>query len=75
MDDRKLSAACQQIYRRFPEMQDVTPRVQAYGEDSDSYLLIFKAHAMTANGKTINRIVRAVVNAEGKLVKVTTSRG
>jgi hypothetical protein len=75
MDDRKLNAACQQIYRRFPEMQDVTPRVQSYGEGGDSYLLIFQAHATTANGKTINRIVRAVVNGQGKLVKVTTSRG
>lgn len=76
MDSKALSTVCSQIYRRFPEVDGVKPRVQVQSTTQDGaiHLLIFKGKGTTADGKPIPRIVRATVDDHGKIIKVTTSR-
>lgn len=76
MEDRFIEAICNQIYRKFPEVDGVRPKIQSQElpESSPNYLLTFKGSATTANGKRMSRIVRVVATEKGKIVKVTTSR-
>jgi hypothetical protein len=77
MDSKTVNSICSQIYRRFPEVNGVHPKVQPQstsGQVGSTYLLIFKGTATTADGKTLPRIVRATVDEQGKILKVTTSR-
>ncbi len=67
-----LSQVCQQVYSQFPEVDGVRPTQQE--QASGQTLLIFKASVVTAGGKRIQRTVRAVVNENGKVLKLTTSR-
>ncbi len=67
-----LASICEQVYRRFPEVVGIQPRVQDQG--GDKLLLIFHARAKTSDGLSIPRTVRVVVSPDGKIVKMTTSR-
>jgi hypothetical protein len=72
MDSKLLKAACEQIYRQFPEMKGTKPSVSSYS--ATQYLLIFKTNSKTSDGHNISRSVRVVVNQDGIISKVTTSR-
>jgi hypothetical protein len=72
MERNTIDAVCSQVYRDFPEMRGVSPKVKAQG--SDQHLLIFQGNATTANGLSLSRTVRVVVNTSGKILKISTSR-
>jgi hypothetical protein len=67
-----LASICEQVYRRFPEVAGIQPRVQE--QPGDHLLLIFHNSVKAADGRSISRTVRAVVSPDGKIVKLTTSR-
>lgn len=71
MDAHTLDSICTQVYRRFPAVTGARPSVQTQGANT---LLIFRSKAAAENGKTINVIVRAVVDPSGKILKASTSR-
>jgi hypothetical protein len=72
MDRQSIDKVCEQIYRRFPDVAGVRPKVSSYTDDQS--LLIFQTKAKTANGHSITRTVRVVATADGKVKKATTSR-
>jgi len=72
MDKKLLTSICNQVYSRFPEIKGSTPHVQPHGDTGQ--VLIFKGQGTAADGKSILRVVRVVVNADGKIGKITTSR-
>ncbi len=72
MDKKTLTSICNQVYSRFPEVKGCHPRIQAHGDSGQ--ILIFKGQATTADGKSIPRVVRVVVDQNGKINKMTTSR-
>ena len=72
MDAKTLSAVCKQVYAKFPEVNGAKPKVKAQTEDT--FLMIFEGTGTTASGASIRRTVRAIVNASGKITKLTTSR-
>ena len=77
MDSKVLNLVCNQIYRRFPEVDGSQPKVQTQSTaeaTGATYLLIFKGKGKAADGKSIPRIVRATVDEHGKILQVTTSR-
>lgn len=73
MDSKTLSSISKQVYQRFPEVQGASPKVQSQG-NTDQYLLIYTGNVKTADGKTLKRMVRVVVSAQGKIIKMSTSR-
>jgi hypothetical protein len=76
MDTRILDDVVKQIQRRFPEMAGVRPKVQARrtSQSNDTYLLIFQNHVRVAGGQDLPRALRVVVDQDGKILKISTSR-
>jgi CRISPR/Cas system endoribonuclease Cas6 (RAMP superfamily) len=72
MDRQTLEKIKNNIYKKFPEVSGSNPTKKPYGDDK--ILLVFKGKVSTANGKTMDRVVRVVVDANGKIIKTTTSR-
>jgi hypothetical protein len=72
METGVLEKVCNQIYRKYPEFRGKKPRVKAHtGTQS---LLIFTCQGEAADGKSIPRTLRVVVDENGRIGKVTTSR-
>ena len=72
MQKELIDEICKDIYRQFPEVDGKKPKVRAQG--SSHSLLIFHGAAETADGRRIPRTVRVVVDNNGSVTKVTTSR-
>ena len=80
LSSAQIDSIASQIYRQFPEVREARPSVQSQpgakgptGGDN-RYLLTFKGRGQGPGGQTINRIVRVVADARGKVVKISTSR-
>jgi hypothetical protein len=71
MDRQLISSICTQVYRKFPETNGSQPKVTA--RPDDQFLLVFKAVATTADGRSLPRTVRVVADSKGKILKMTTS--
>jgi hypothetical protein len=84
-----LTSVNKEIYRRFPELRGVTPKVQermpsGAAAKQATYLLIYAAGleakspaakgAQGAEPKTLPWNVRVVVDEQGKVLKISTSR-
>ena len=85
MDPKLLQNVSQEIYRRFPELLGRRPRVQAVkpGQNRDNggsipgdakHLLVYSGRVATSTGKQMPLIVRVVINEQGKILKVSSSR-
>jgi hypothetical protein len=79
MNDKYLKSISSKISRQFPEVAKSKPKVQRQsGQKSRSstttYLITYRGKAKTADGKSINRIVRVTADDGGKIIKITTSR-
>lgn len=73
MDAKTLSEIYKQVYKRFPEVSGSRPGAQKYSETH--VLLVFKGTGKTVDGRAIQRTVRVVATKDGKITKMTTSRG
>lgn len=79
----QVDTIAQTVYRRYPELGGVTPQVrnQVVGAASANakspagghYLLTFSGKAMTASGKAMPRVVRVTADANGRVLKISTS--
>jgi hypothetical protein len=72
MESKLIDQINKQVYKKFPEVNGVIPaRTPRPGEQ---VLLVYRTTAMTADGRKIDRTVRVVADAAGKIVKMTTSK-
>jgi hypothetical protein len=79
MEKKIIDAVTSQVHHRFPEMAGCNPKIQTQStalvkSATANYLLIYEKACRGADGKTINRIVRVVIDEKGKILKLTTSR-
>jgi hypothetical protein len=85
MQPETIKSVSKKIYRRFPEMADVKPKVSkrkapqtnskpATSSPAPTYLLTFQTKVKGPRGENIPRWVRVVTNETGKIIKITTSR-
>lgn len=81
MKPKVLKKVVDQIHRRFPEFTGSKPKVRVRNAPQEksvrtapTYLLTFHCKASTNGKKIIPRWVRVVVNEQGKILKITTSR-
>lgn len=72
LDNQSLQKACREVYQRFPSFKGILPRVKPYTQGR--FLLVFENRAFTSNGRTLNQTVRAVIDVEGTIKKITTNR-
>jgi hypothetical protein len=76
MNDKYLKSISSKISRQFPEVAKSKPKVQRQSgqKSTPTYLITYRGKAQTADGKTINRVVRVTADDGGKIIKITTSR-
>ncbi len=80
MDSKTIKSISNQVYRQFPEMSGIQPKVRLQQPKSASpnapttYLLTYNTKVPVGNGQLLQRLVRVVVNPQGSILKITTSR-
>ncbi len=79
MDDRQLKSISSQVSRKFPEVAGAKPQVKRQSNQKSkssplTYLLTYRGKSITADGKSITRIVRVTASDTGKIIKMSTSR-
>jgi len=85
MESKAVASISKTIYRQFPEVAGVKPKIKkqpipgaSKNKSSNSathnYLLTFKKNIKGPGGQTIPRMVRVVANPSGKIIKTTTSK-
>jgi hypothetical protein len=79
MKDNNIKSISSRISRQFPEVAGSKPKIKTQNHKGaksglQTYLLTFQGKAKTADGKSINRIVRVIADETGKIIKITTSR-
>jgi hypothetical protein len=81
MNQRMIDNVCREVYRRFPEIRGLKPKMQPYGASKNSttnpspkYLLIFRSKAATETHQSLSYVIRVIVNEQGKILKMSMSR-
>ncbi len=72
MNRQLIASICSQVYRRYPQVNGASPKIE--DRPNDQVLLIFRGSAKTADGRTINQTVRVVASADGKIINMTSSK-
>ena len=75
MKAKLIDKISQEVYQKHPDLKGVKPKITPReGEPSEDTLLVYKKKVSGPGGKSINRIVRAVVDQNGKIKKISTSK-
>jgi hypothetical protein len=75
LTNQETQAICERVYRRFPEMKGIRPSVRRQQfQGRDQFLLRFETAVSVEGGARLQAIVRVVTNADGKILKMTSSR-
>lgn len=81
MNRELLQSINKEVYRRFPELKDTRPKIQKQAvpetrsiSKPTTYVLIYQGQVLTAGQKLLPRLVRVVVNEQGKILKISTSK-
>ena len=72
MDANQIDKVTSQVVQRFPGLAGSHPQVKPYNQGQ--FLLVYSANARTADGHPITQTVRVVASADGKVLKMTSSR-
>ena len=72
MDNDTLAKVCKTVYSRNPNMSGVRPKVSQdiYGNTP----MIFTNKGVLPGGKSLDQTVRVLVDREGKISKISSSR-
>jgi len=75
MDAKTISGICEQVYRKYPEVKGSRPKLLPLSKGSVSqHVLIFTGKSSTDSGRSLSHTVRVVVNGDGKIVKMSSSK-
>jgi hypothetical protein len=72
VDEDFLAAAHERVAEDAPEIASLSPQVRPM---PPNIVLIYTTTTPLHDGLTLTRITRAVIDAEGQIVKLSTSRG
>jgi hypothetical protein len=72
MESKLIESINKQVYKKFPEVHGVNPAITP--RPAEQVLLVYKAAAVTADGRPLDRTVRVVADAAGKIIKMSTSK-
>ncbi len=62
----------QKVYQKFPEVAGKKPT--RHNQPDGKTLLIFKGESISATGIKIPKVIRVIVDQNGKIIKMSTSR-
>lgn len=72
MNRQLIASICSQVYRRYPQVNGASPKIE--DRPNDQVLLIFRGSSKAADGRTLSHTVRVVASADGKIIKMTSSK-
>ena len=71
----QIDAICKRVYKRYPELRGTRPRVKSQGANgNERFQLLFKSRIALDDGASMPVTVRAVANASGRVIKMSSSR-
>lgn len=81
MNNKVVKTISDRVYKRFPEVSGASPKVKTHNGpqakkafSSPTYLLTYQGKGKGPGGKSISHQIRVVANADGKILKMSTSR-
>lgn len=75
MKAKLIDRISEEVYRKHPDLKGVKPKLTPReGDKSGDTLLVYQKKVSGPGGKSINRVVRAVADQEGKIKKISTSK-
>lgn len=75
MKAKLIDSISEEVYRKHPDLKGVKPKITPReGDTSGDTLLVYQKKVSGPGGKSINRIVRAVADQNGKIKKISTSK-
>ena len=77
MDKNLVEKISKKVYAKFPEVDGKKPKIKTsktVSDDHGNYVLTYNAIAKDVRGNSIPRHVRVVATANGKIIKMSTSR-
>lgn len=73
MDRGRLEEVKREVVRRYPELSGVEPKISPGAEGLT--LLTFRAQVETPEGVRLALVVHATVDGQGRLLKLSASKG
>ncbi len=73
LSEEMIAQVNQHVYRKFPEVKGARP-TQKRAPSGPNIILTYRHKSATEDGQAIERVVRATVAPDGKVVKILTSR-
>lgn len=70
----EVRAITAEVVRHYPEMEGVEPAIAVKGTAAPFYTLTYRRVWRAEGGAELVRIVRATVDATGRLVKLSASK-
>jgi len=74
MEAKYIKSISTHVYRKFPEMKGIKPKVRLQSTGGSKYLLTFQTVVELALGRSMPRWVRVVASDDGEILKITTSK-
>ena len=74
LSKKQVEAICRRVYKRYPDLRGVRPRVKAERARDDRFQLLFKTTVALPDGPSLPITVRAVADEKGRVLKMTSSR-
>jgi hypothetical protein len=77
VDRSTVSKISKKVFKRFPEMTGIRPKVRRQSKPKngkDQFLLTYQGQVELPGGRKMKRVVRVVVDASGRVIRMSTSR-
>ncbi len=72
MDNETIVKINFQVYAQFPYLKEIAPKVTPIDQGFSE--LRYQGSVLTANGMTLPIVVKVIVDEQGKIIKMVTSR-
>jgi hypothetical protein len=72
MEKQVIQSICEKVYKQYPIVEGIFPEVKS--QPNGTQLLVFESKGKVSAQKAIPIQVRVVVNENGKIVKLSSSR-
>jgi hypothetical protein len=73
MDAKAVKRVTSQVSRQFPELKGARPGVKRR-RGGEQFELTYKAAVKLPGGRKMTRVVRVVATADGRVVRMSTSK-
>jgi hypothetical protein len=77
MDRKVVEKISKKVYAKFPEVKGKKPRIKTsktVSSGQGNFILTYNAISKDIRGRSIPRHIRVVATANGRIIKMSTSR-